>query len=100
VIQKGFAVLRNRNYVLRFRFRQVSVPIPAPYLDHKKQFSKNKLFVKNLAYLMLIEAALLPKNLSSRLFFFFCDSISLPALADGQWGDEMSTAPVLNITIH
>ncbi len=40
----------------------VLVPAPALYLDHKKQFSK-KIFVQNLAFLMFIEAALLPRNL-------------------------------------
>jgi hypothetical protein len=47
------------------------VPVPAPYLDHKKQFSKqNKKFVTNLAFLMLIKAAFLPRNLSSQDFIF------------------------------
>ncbi len=41
----------------------VSAPASAPYLDQKKHFQA-KIFVKNLAFLMLIEA-LLPRNLSS-----------------------------------
>jgi uncharacterized membrane protein len=45
------------------------VPIPVLHPDHKKQFNK-KISVKILP-LMLTEAALLPKNLSSHLFFSF-----------------------------
>ncbi len=42
----------------------VPVPAPAPYLDNEKHsFQKKKNFVKNLTFLMLIEAALLPINL-------------------------------------
>ncbi len=76
---KVWSVLRNRvYYLLRFRFRfdfwQVPVPGPAPYLNHKKQlFPKN--FAINLAFLILIEAALLPRNLCHLLRFQF---ISVP----------------------
>jgi hypothetical protein len=56
-------VLRNRNYFLRFWFRlltiyssgsgsifwQVTVTVPVPYVDHKKQF-KTKIWPKNLVF--------------------------------------------------
>ncbi len=50
-------------------FSQVTVPapVPAPYLDHK-----------NLAFLMLIEAALLPRNLSSHLLGFHFITVPVP----------------------
>jgi hypothetical protein len=53
------------------------VPAPAPYLrvDHKKQLSK---MCKNLAFLMLIKAALLPRNLSSHLFIFIFIKVPVP----------------------
>jgi hypothetical protein len=41
----------------------VPVSVPAPYLDNKKHFSRKL----DLASLLLIEAALLPKNLSHLL---------------------------------
>ncbi len=55
----------------------VTVPVPAPYLDHKKQFSKNN-FCKRSCLLMLIEAALLPRNLSSPLLWFHFITVPVP----------------------
>ncbi len=40
------------------------VTVPAPSLDHKKKFKKT-FSKKNLAFLMFIEAAMFPRNLSS-----------------------------------
>ncbi len=80
-------MLRNSNYLLGYQgtvpsdFWQVSVPAPvptpvlAPYLDQNKMFS---IFFFNLAFLMLIEAALLPRNLSSHLFWFHFITVLVP----------------------
>ncbi len=69
-----------RNYLLQF-------PVPVPTFDKfrflfrlyiktlKNQFSKK--FVKFFAFLMLIEAALLPRNLVICVWENFCDSILL-----------------------
>ncbi len=40
-------MLRNRNYLLRlwFRFLKIYGPVPAPYLDYKKQFKKQNLLL-------------------------------------------------------
>jgi hypothetical protein len=45
--------LWNRNYFLRFRFRQVTVPVPAPYLDHKKQILGKKILEIFLPFYIL-----------------------------------------------
>jgi hypothetical protein len=39
----------------------VLVVVPAPYLDHKKQFKKY--VVRKLVFLMIIDATFLPRNL-------------------------------------
>ncbi len=64
-------VIRNRIYYgSGFDSRQVTVPVPAPApcRDHflKSRFETKK-FIQNLAFLMPIDAALLPINLSSHL---------------------------------
>jgi hypothetical protein len=41
-----------RNNLLRFQFRQVTVTVPAPYLDHKKLY-------KSLAFLMFFRRSII-----------------------------------------
>ncbi len=81
----NLSVLRNRNsYGSGSNIWQVMVLVPAsaPYLDHKKQFSK-KYFVTNLVFSVLIEAALLLEvkeiryTISYCVCENFCDSILL-----------------------
>jgi hypothetical protein len=80
----GGAVLWNRNYILRFRFRllksygsrygsdfeHVLVPVPDPYLVFRrsKAVFKKKITFLIFTFLMLIEAVMLPRKLSSHLF--------------------------------
>ncbi len=63
VLRFFLTVLRNRTLTILYGsdFWQVPVPVPAPalYLDYK---STKKKFVQKLAFLMLIEAAVLPRT--------------------------------------
>jgi hypothetical protein len=54
-------MFRNRNYLkFLFQFRLLTRYGSGSELNHKNQFKKIE---KNLAFLILIEAALLPRNL-------------------------------------
>ncbi len=72
-------MLRNLNYILRFRFWLLSVLVPAPFLNHEKaQFSN--IFGKNLAFL---HSKLFYKKKIDKCYQIYCKMWMNKVLSEG-----------------
>ncbi len=71
-------MLRNRDYLLRFRFRLLTSYGSSSGSVSRSSKSNLKKWCKNIAFLMLSEAALLSRNLSFQLLIFIFITVSVP----------------------